>query len=308
MARRSGRRRKQGGAGEGLIVKTFGTLFILLVLVGSFLLFFAWWYFELKGRKLSTPNSIHDFDHTKEELKSIHQQESILNQLYSRLDQIEYEGQSISKRQDGMYNERSNKGKLFNTEIRDLNPRIDNLEQTLADLESLPEKRLNDWAFYASMHLSLRLSVISYVASFAVFLFFQPKWIIQLSQLLQNVTLLDFYASYPMAYGLSVGSLTISVIVLISSFFYLRNEKKNLIINSTKNSPSTDLVDDDNFSEISVEGLTTLLSRLSHTELKQLADEFNIQADRRSKANILNAISNEHSDVIKNIFLRVTTN
>jgi len=227
------RRKKKGNTGGELLVQAFVALFALLAMIGSFILFVAWLYFERKAKYLPKPTSIHEFDHTSEEISQINYQEDSLNEIHQRLDQISYEGQSLTKRQDGMYNERSKKGKQFNAEICKLNPKADNLEQSLADLEALPEKRLNHWAFYASMHLALRKSVVSYIISFAIFAWLQPKWVMKLSQFMQKFSFLDFYASYPIAYGASVGSLVISLLVLGVAFFYLRSEKKEALLRNS---------------------------------------------------------------------------
>jgi hypothetical protein len=48
------------------------------------------------------------------------------------------------------------------------------------------------------------------------------------------------------------------------------------------------------------------LSELSHSELKAIADEFDIQADRRSKAAILEAISCEEIEVLNRIADRLS--
>jgi len=301
MAKRNRRKRKQGGVGGDLAIKLFATLLIVLVMIGSFLLFAVWLYFERKKTKLPKARSIHDFDNTHEEINHINQQARSLERIYSRLDKIELEGQSLTKRQDGLYNERGKKGKQLNSEINNLSPRADNLEQSIYDLESLPEKRLNNWIFYVSMCLASRQSVLSYIASFALFVWLQPKWVIQLSETLKNLSLLDFYASYPIAYGASVGSLVISLIVMGLSFFYWKSEKKDSLTNAQITEPQNNAETDD----LTVSDFIESLSNLPHSHLKRLADEFDIQADRRSKATILEAISNEDSDTISNIYARL---
>jgi len=233
MAKRR-RKNKQGGTGGELLVKAFVSLFTILVLVGSFLLFFAWWFFESKAKHLKKVTSIHDFDHTEEEINKIKRYEAELEQYYQRLDYIAYEGKSLSTRQDGMYDERSKKGKQFNAEINDLRPRAEIIEQSVADLEALPEKRLNHWAFYASMNWASRYSVLSYIFSFFLFTWLQPVWVMELSEIMQNLSFLDFYASYPIAYGASVGSLLSALSVLSLSFVYIRAEKKDALIHSSE--------------------------------------------------------------------------
>lgn len=285
MARRRSRRNKQGSVGGDLLFKAFGSLFIILVMIGSFLLFAAWFYFERKKALLIKPKSIQDFAHTSSELLEINRQENKLENIYNRLDQISHEGRSLSKRQDGKYNERSKKGKEFNREVDNLAPEADNFEQSLADLEALPEKRLNNWAFYASMNIASRISVLSYVLSFALFVWLEPVWVMQLSQFLQSITLLDFYASYPIAYGASVGSLFISLGVLGGALFYYREAKKE----SLKNAQIPQAEPEQNVEITSID-IEELLSSLPHSELKILADEFNIMADRRSKKAMLEAI------------------
>ncbi|RJF34356.1 hypothetical protein [Pseudoalteromonas gelatinilytica] len=309
MARRTRRRNKQGGNGSILIIKAFVTLFVLLVMIGSFLLFAAWWFFERKAANTKQPDSIHDFDHTNEEISAINQQSSRLDRVYSRLDQIEVEGRSLTRRQDGMFNERSKKGKQFNQEINSLSPEADRLEQSLADLEALPVKRLNEWAFYASMHLSLRKASLGYVLSFIIFAWLQPKWVLELSNTMQNLSLLDFYAAYPIAYGASVGALFISAIVLGVSFF-LTKEKK---IQELANSEHKEVVEEQRSFEneqredntVSVESFVNSLSELPHTTLKEIVDEFGINADRRSKATIIDAIRSAEFEVIQNIYLKL---
>jgi hypothetical protein len=303
VAKRSRRKKKQGGTGEGLLFKVFITLFILLVMIGSFLLFVAWWYFERKGATLPKPQSIQYFSHTKDEIKAINQYEDSLERIYSRLDQIEFEGRALTKRQDGMYNERSKKGKLFNSDINELSPKADNIEQSIADLESFPEKRLNEWAFYSSIYLALRHSVISYIVSFALFVWIQPVWVIELSQFLQKYTFLDFYASYPVAYGASVGSLVISLSVLGVSFFSIRSKKKESL-NSPELIESSRYINSSEIVDVNIPDFIAYLSKLSHTDLKKLADEFDIQADRRSKSTILDAISEESEDIRNKIYSR----
>ena len=306
MARRRSRRNKQGSVGGDLLFKAFGSLFILLVMIGSFLLFAAWFYFERKKALLIKPKSIQDFAHTSSELVEINRQENRLENIYNRLDQISHEGRSLSKRQDGKYNERSKKGKEFNREVDNLAPEADNFEQSLADLEALPEKRLNNWAFYASMNIASRVSVLSYILSFALFVWLEPVWVMQLSQFLQSITFLDFYASYPIAYGASVGSLFISLAVLGGALFYYREAKKESLKNAQVPQAEPEQIPEQSVEITSID-IEELLSSLPHSELKILADEFNIMADRRSKKAILEAI--KEADVNELLeFIRKTQN
>ncbi|KPH91670.1 hypothetical protein AMS57_06165 [Pseudoalteromonas undina] len=275
-------------------------------MIGSFLLFAAWFYFERKKALLIKPKSIQDFAHTSSELVEINRQENQLENIYNRLDQISYEGRSLSKRQDGKFNERSKKGKEFNREVDNLAPEADNFEQSLADLEALPEKRLNNWAFYASMNIASRISVLSYILSFALFVWLEPVWVMQLSQFLQSITFLDFYASYPIAYGASVGSLFISLAVLGGALFYYREAKKESLKNTQIPQAEPEQISEQSVEITSID-IGELLSSLPHSELKILADEFNIMADRRSKKAILEAIKEaDVSELLK--FIRKTQN
>ena len=306
MAARSRRKRKSDSDG-GFGIKILATLFVLLVMIGSFLLFVAWWFFERKARSLYKPNSIRDFDLNSEELRELKQHESLLSSSLRRLSQIDVEGKSVSKRQDGMYNERSAKGKQLNQEIYALTPRVSELKSTIHEIENLPTERLNEWAFYATMHLALRRAIMAYVASFGLFVWLQPKWVLQLSQTLQSLSLLDFYSSYPIAYGASVGSLVVSLTTLGIAFFVLRAKKIEELEEKADNITSgtaTSLGKQNDAASFSVEHILSALSGLSHTELKNLVDEFGIKADKRSKSSILGAISIESPDVLNRIYSR----
>jgi len=151
------------------------------------------------------------------------------------------------------------------------------------------------------MHLALRQSVLSYILSFFIFAWVQPKWVMQLSQFVQNFSFLDFYVSYPIAYGASIGALFISLAVLGLSFFYLRNEKKEELIrsSSTSNNSQTEESSED---IISVEQSIQQLSTLPHVKLKEIVDEYNIKADKRSKIKILDAIENQEIEVLNQIY------
>ncbi len=292
MARR---RRKQGNAGEGLILKAFVTIFTFLVMIGSFLLFAAWWYFERKSRTLPKPNSIDYFAHTADEINKLNQQQGRLNTIYNRLDQINCEGKSLNKRKDGMYNERSKKGKQFNLEITQLIPKADKFEQEIADIESLPDKRLSDWAFYSAMPLALRLSVIFYVVSFMLFLWLQPTWIMQLSGMLQKLSLFDFYSSFPIAYGASVGSLICSLIVLVISFLNYKQIKKDSLTSVGKT--PIESAERNTTDKLTYETFMKYVENAPHSELKKLVDVLNIDADKRSRKAILQSFRNEKQKI-----------
>lgn len=287
----SRRRSRRGNIGGDLLLKAFTTLLSLLVLIGSFLLFGAWLYFERKKKLLLTPKSLQDFAHTNTELSEIQSQDSKLSTIYNRLDQIAKEGRSLTIRQDGKYNERSKKGKEFNNEISKLEPHAGSLEKSLADLIALPEKRLNNWAFYASMNLASRLSVLSYILSFMFFAWQEPVWVLTVSGYLQNLSLFDFYSAYPLAYGASIGSLVVSLLVLAASFYHFRTAKKESLagVIVTENSIMQEESDD----EMTSEEFTKNISHFPHSDLKEMADLLNLKVDRRSKKNILEAIKEQ---------------
>jgi len=287
----SRRRSKRGNVGGDLLLKAFTALLSLLVLIGSFLLFGAWYYFERKKQLLLTPKSLQDFAHTNTELSDIQSQDRKLGTIYNRLDQIAKEGTSLTTRQDGKYNERSKKGKEFNNEISKLEPHAGSLEESLADLIALPEKRLNNWAFYASMNLASRLSVLSYILSFMFFAWQEPIWVLTASGYLQNLSLFDFYSAYPLAYGASIGSLVVSLLVLAISFHYFRTAKKESLarVKITESSIMQEESDD----EMTSEEFTKDISHFSHSDLKTMADLLNLKVDRRSKKNILEAIKEQ---------------
>lgn len=287
----SRRRNRRGNVGGDLLLKAFTTLLSLLVLIGSFLLFAAWFYFERKKQLLLTPKSLQDFAHTNAELSEIQAQDRQLSTIYNRLDQIAKEGKSLTIRQDGKYNERSKKGKEFNNEISKLEPHADSLEKSLADLLALPEKRLNNWAFYASMNLASRLSVLSYILSFMFFAWQQPAWVLTASGYLQNLSLFDFYSVYPLAYGASIGSLVVSLLVLAASFYHFRTAKKESLARVIITDSS--IKQEEPNDEMTSEEFTKNISHFPHSDLKKMADLLNLKVDRRSKNNILAAIKEQ---------------
>ena len=67
---------------------------------------------------------------------------------------------------------------------------------------------------------------------------------------------------------------------------------------------ATSLGKQNDVASFSVEHILSALSGLSHTELKNLVDEFGIKADKRSKSSILGAISIESPDVLNRIYSR----
>lgn len=297
---RSRKRKKQGGNAEALILKALATLIVLLVMIGSFLLLAAWLFFERKNSRLAKPTSLSFFNNTSDEVALSKNQTRALDRIYSRLDAIEIEGQRIPKRQDGLYNERSQKGKQFNIEVAELNNNANSLESSLSVLDSLPQKRLNEWAFYVSMNLALRISVVSYLLSFASFAWFQPKWVTQLSTTLQNYSLLDFYSSYPIAYGASVGALVISLLFLVISYFYFREQKIDELSENKQNNirNNTQIIEEN----ISTDEIIDYLSQISHATLKSIVDNFGIEANKRSKASIIDALKMQSEDKILEIY------
>lgn len=304
---KSRRRKKQGGNAGGLLLKALATLVVLLVMIGSFLLFIAWFFFEWKNSRLAKPTSLSFFDHTNDEKKSIYNQERSIDRILTRLESIEVEGRKLTKRQDGLYNERSQKGKQFNQEVAQLTENLNSLESSLSILESLPNQRLNEWAFYASMPLALRVSTISYILSFATFSWLQPKWVMQLSNTLQNYSLLDFYSSYPVAYGASVGSLVVSLILLCLSYLFFREKKiDDLTSVQQKHSLSANIEHNVNITkEISSDEIFDILSNQSHATLKSIVDTFGIEANKRSKASIIEALKDQNQSTIYNIYLSI---
>ena len=86
---------------------------VFLIIIGSFLNFVAWVYFEYRARKLLIPAQCNYFSHTPEELSEISSINKECSTVSKRLTQIEIEGSSLTKRQDGMYNARSQKGKAL---------------------------------------------------------------------------------------------------------------------------------------------------------------------------------------------------
>jgi hypothetical protein len=287
----SRRRSRRGNVGGDLLLKAFTTLLSLLVLIGSFLLFGAWLYFERKKQLLLTPKSLQDFAHTNTELSEIQSQDRKLSMTYNRLDQIAKEGSSLTIRQDGKYNERSKKGKELNNEISKLEPHASSLEKSLADLVALPEKRLNDWAFYASMNLASRLSLLSYILSFMFFAWQEPDWVLTVSGYLQSLSLFDYYSAYPLAYGASIGSLVVSLLVLTVSFYHFRTAKKESLARVTVT--ESGVMQEESGDEMTSEEFTNNISHFPHSDLKKMADLLNLKVDRRSKKNILEAIKEQ---------------
>ncbi len=91
------------------------------------------------------------------------------------------------------------------------------------------------------------------------------------------------------ACGASVGSLFISLAVLGGAFFYFRDARKDSLKNTHAPQIEPEQIPEQSISITSIE-IAERLSTLPHSELKTLADEFNIVADRRSKKAILEAV------------------
>lgn len=301
MAKR--RKKSQGGGAEGLIFGFFATAIVILVMIGSFVLFIAWYVYERKFKALPRPQSVSFFDHTEDEIEKMSFINRTLNRLYGRIDAMEDEGAHLSKRQDGFYNERSRKGKELNSEINSINPKIDENESSLAYYEALPEKRLNAWLFDRAITKALRLASTFYVVSFIYFANAEPKWVLQLSKELQSWSFLDFYSSHPIAYGASVGSLVVSLTILAVMFFYYRHtEKESLFATGASDSDGVTQHDASNREDqVILERVQEFLAGLPHRTLKDVADRHNIDADKRSKSSIVGAIISQPREIIVNI-------
>lgn len=299
MARRRGK--NSSGSVVNIKSKALATLFIVLIMVGSFLLFVAWAYFESKLRKLFKPESIHDFDNSPEEVSELNKIEKECQIASSRRNDIYKEGQSLKTKQDGTFDERSKKGKELNRELEGLLPRIEELDKRADEIASRPGKRLDNWAFYATMPIALRYACSIYAIVFAACAWLQPKWVMQLSYTLKNLSFLDFYSSYPVAYGASVGALVISSLVLLISYFWICEVKKDELKNKVLTKHAKTQSSEDKVNVKPRKPSTKKLMKLSHSELKELVVKHNIDADKRSKSSILDAIKNQDAEVIKHI-------
>lgn len=292
MARK--KKSNQGGGLGGLFFKAGITLIVVLVMIGSFLLFVAWVFFERKYMNLPRPKSLDYFDLTKEEVASLARHERSLSQTYARLNSIEIEGRNLSKRQDGFYNERSQKGKEFNAEIVDLRGNEIHLVKTINDIKSLPDERLKEWSFYATTPIALRISCLAYVLSFALFAYLQPKWVTQLSNTMQKFSLLDFYASYPLAYGASIGALVISLVFLFVAYFIILDSKIEKLSNANTVEVTTEA--------LPISQMLEHISQMPYATLKLVVDNFEIDASKRSKSTIMDAIQNQGDEMITKIY------
>lgn len=297
MARRR-RKSSSGSNAGGLILGMLATAFVLLIMFGSALLFVIWVFQEKSAKSRPKPKSIDFFAHTKEEIKSIHNKEQQLNSVFAGLERIEVEGKTLTRRQDGQFNERSAKGKQFNAEVIKLNADANQLESSLNELESRPATRLHNWLFAASMHIGLRHAVLGYLASFGLFAWLQPSWILQLSTKLQSYSFLDFYASYPVAYGASTGAFVVSMLVLTVSYFYTKQK----LLTQLQNSPDIGTADLVNESRLEVNDMMSFISQVSHAHLKSVVEAMNIPADKRSKATIITAINQQSLQTIGDVY------
>lgn len=297
MARKR-RKSSSGSNAGGLILGILVTAFVLLIMFGSVLLFVIWIIQEKSAKSRTKPKSLDFFAHTKDEINSIRNKERQLNMVFAGLERIEIEGKTLARRQDGQFNERSVKGKQFNAEVIKLNADADQLESSLNELESRPATRLHNWLFTASMHMGLRHAVLGYLASFALFAWLQPAWILQLSTKLQSYSFLDFYASYPVAYGASTGAFVASMIVLTVSYFYTKQKLLNQLQNGS-DTGTTEQVDE---SSLEVNDMMSFISQVSHAHLKSAVEAMSIPADKRSKATIITAINQQNQQTIGDVY------
>ncbi|PSU93980.1 hypothetical protein C0W35_09770 [Photobacterium kishitanii] len=278
-SKRSKRRSSNGNSYGSFLLQAFVTVTVLLVLFGSLLTFIFWLIFERKNSRLPKVRSITAFDHTDRETSKINALRASLSRHYNRLDQIEKDGADLRKRNDGLFNEQSQRGRRFNLEIQRISPEIDEQESSLSYYEDLPNQRLKKWLFDRSMVLSFRISILIYIASFAAFYVLEPTWMLQLSTMMQKYSLLDFYSAYPTLYGTSVGSFVLSSLGLLSYYFFkddLKGKLHNHFEEKEEERPKYTLED--------------ILQSLSHVQLKELVDTCNITANKRSKSNIIQAI------------------
>lgn len=277
--RSRGKNSSNGNSMGSFLLQAFVTVIILLVLFGSLLTFIFWLIFERKNSRLPKVKSITAFDHTEQETSRINSLRASLSRHYNRLDQIEKDGADLRKRNDGLYNEQSQRGRRFNLEIQRITPEINEQESTLSYYEDLPNHRLKKWLFDRSMVLSFRISVLIYLVSFAAFYILEPTWMLQLSTAMQKYSILDFYSAYPKLYGTSVGSFVLSSLGLLSYYFFkddLKGKLHNHFEEKQEERPKYTLED--------------ILQSLSHVQLKELVDICNIKANKRSKSNIIQAI------------------
>ena len=118
---------------------------------------------HIRALFLKKAKSLKDFDLDIEERLRLEKTKDNFLKLKNDLENQYYRGRSLSKRKDGMFNEKSKLGKELNIIIPDLEHKKLSAEQEYNEIESRPRKRLNYWLRIKSKRLAYSISLFIYI-------------------------------------------------------------------------------------------------------------------------------------------------
>ena len=167
MARR---RSKDNGAGIFLLILVgiVATLIVLATVFGVLALFGMWIWYEvqaLEARKTPFGDVV---TMTPAEQQAIAQANADVATYLAEMQQIEQQGSSLTRRSDGLFNERSNLGKQLNRELERVSLLLASASEAHDDAVSAPLNRLAAYKNAVTNCSALRLAVL---AGVGVFLF-----------------------------------------------------------------------------------------------------------------------------------------
>jgi hypothetical protein len=221
MARK---KKNQGGGGGAIIL--LATAFTLIILIGTFVLIFFWLYYNHKAKELIKPRSIKDFDLSQDEINDLSHADDSLQSLEVKYQETQTSGNALNKRQDGRFNERSQKGKELNQIMISLEPRISEAREIADEIRCRPEKRLANWLSVKTYQAGFKKAIYFYVGSFIAFLVYTPQWMLEFGESLQQNTLIEIFGDSTAMYGASFGALLTAGIVLL----FVKNTEKNRLL------------------------------------------------------------------------------
>ena len=225
----------------------FATILVLLLIFGSIGYFLVWIYFEIKSRLCISPDSIEEIKVKERETLALLEINKTLSELIkSRNDaqikkvQTKQEGNGLSVRQDGLFNEKSTLGKQLNAVLHVLNSEIEacrfqmqTCQDHIDDIHNMQKSRINKFLFYESFKMAIRSGLVVYAVSIFSIVKYQPNWSLQFSSWVESHSIIKIFNSYPELYGATTLSLFISLLsVFFLYIFYRNNITRSLAIHN----------------------------------------------------------------------------
>jgi outer membrane biosynthesis protein TonB len=211
------------GAVGFLLLAALATLITLASAFYGIVLLVAWNFYARKSSRIQTVNSVGYFMPTRQESRQIAELEKAVADARSELKSLQSQGQGLSLRSDGEYDERSSVGKRLNRETGAAFSEERSLVLELDEVRNYRYARLNRYLEIKVGAASWKRAGIAYVIAIPFFFIARPDWVVGLSEFLNKSGWLGTFKAIPLLWGVLAAAAFVSLIVQQAIRLYSRH-------------------------------------------------------------------------------------